>query len=57
VGLIASLTRKFSALGSEDKKAVELAINDLNAANVVAIIGPVFSNSALATSLSPSATR
>ena len=81
VGLIASLTGKFSALGSEDKKAVELAIeqanakggllgkkltlvtrddqtlpdksvlayNDLKAANVVAIIGSVFSNSALAT--------
>jgi branched-chain amino acid transport system substrate-binding protein len=81
VGLIASLTGKFSALGSEDKKAVELAIehanakggllgkkltlmtrddqtlpdksvlaySDLKAANVVAIIGSVFSNSALAT--------
>jgi branched-chain amino acid transport system substrate-binding protein len=81
VGLIASLTGKFSALGSEDKKAVELAIeqvnanggllgkkvsvitrddqtlpdksvlayNDLKAANVVAVIGSVFSNSALAT--------
>ena len=81
MGLIASLTGKFSALGSEDKKAVELAIeqvnakggllgkkltlvtrddqtlpdksvlayNDLKAANVVAIIGSVFSNSALAT--------
>jgi branched-chain amino acid transport system substrate-binding protein len=81
VGLIASLTGKFSALGSENKKAVELAIeqvnakggllskkitlltrddqtlpdksvlayNDLKAANVVAIIGSAFSNSALAT--------
>jgi len=81
VGLIASLTGKFSALGSEDKKAVELAIeqanaaggllgkkitlltrddqtspdksvvafNELKAANVVAVIGSVFSNSALAT--------
>lgn len=81
VGLIASLTGKFSALGSEDKKAVELAVeqvnasggllgkkvslltrddqtlpdksvlayNDLKAANVVAVIGSVFSNSALAT--------
>src|SRR3954470_10020008 len=81
VGLIASLTAKFSALGSEDKKAVELAIeqanakggvlgkkitlltrddrtlpdqsvlayNELKAANVVAIIGSAFSNSALAT--------
>jgi branched-chain amino acid transport system substrate-binding protein len=81
VGLIASLTGKFSALGSEDKKAVELAIeqvnaaggllgkklslvtrddqtlpdksvlayNDLKAENVVAVVGSVFSNSALAT--------
>ncbi len=81
VGLIASLTGKFSALGSEDKKAVELAIeqinekggllgrkitlttrddqtlpdksvlayNDLKSANVVAVIGSAFSNSALAT--------
>jgi len=32
VGLIASLTGKFSALGSEDKKAVELAIEQANAA-------------------------
>lgn len=31
VGLIASLTGKFSALGSEDKKAVELAIEQVNA--------------------------
>jgi branched-chain amino acid transport system substrate-binding protein len=30
VGLIASLTGKFSALGSEDKKAVELAIEQVN---------------------------
>ncbi|HEV8548843.1 MAG TPA: ABC transporter substrate-binding protein [Polyangiaceae bacterium] len=81
VGLIASLTGKFSALGSEDKKAVELAIeqanakgglagkkitlltrddqtlpdksvlayNELKAADVVAVIGSAFSNSALAT--------
>jgi branched-chain amino acid transport system substrate-binding protein len=81
VGLIASLTGKFSALGSEDKKAVELAIEqanakggilgkkiallsrddqtqpdksvlaygELKAANVVAVIGSAFSNSALAT--------
>jgi branched-chain amino acid transport system substrate-binding protein len=81
VGLIASLTGKFSALGSEDKKAVELAIeqanekggllgkrivlttrddqtlpdksvlayNELKALNVAAVIGSVFSNSALAT--------
>ena len=81
VGLIASLTGKFSALGSEDKKAVELAIeqvnahggllgkqltlitrddqtlpdksvlaySDLKSANVVAVIGSAFSNSALAT--------
>ena len=81
VGMIASLTGKFSALGSEGKKAVELAFdqvnakggllgkkltllarddqtlpdksvlayNDLKAANVVAIIGSAFSNSALAT--------
>jgi branched-chain amino acid transport system substrate-binding protein len=81
VGLIASLTGKFSALGSEDKKAVELAVeqvntaggllgkkitlltrddqtlpdksvlayNDLKAAGVAAVIGSVFSNSALAT--------
>lgn len=31
VGLIASLTGKFSALGSEDKKAVELAVEQINA--------------------------
>jgi branched-chain amino acid transport system substrate-binding protein len=81
VGLIASLTGKFSALGSEDKKAVELAIaqananggllgkkialltrddqtlpdksvlayGELKAANVAAVIGSAFSNSALAT--------
>jgi len=81
IGLIASLTGKFSALGSEDKKAVELAIeqvnaqggllgkklslltrddqtlpdksvsafNELKAADVVAVIGSAFSNSALAT--------
>ncbi|HEY8946370.1 MAG TPA: ABC transporter substrate-binding protein [Polyangiaceae bacterium] len=81
VGLIASLTGKFSALGTEDKKAVDLAIeqvnasggllgkkltvitrddqtlpdksvlayNELKAENVVAVIGSVFSNSALAT--------
>jgi branched-chain amino acid transport system substrate-binding protein len=81
VGLIASLTGKFSALGTENKKAVELAIeqvnaeggllgkqvslvtrddqtlpdqsvlayNDIKSANVIAVIGSVFSNSALAT--------
>ncbi|HTQ06358.1 MAG TPA: ABC transporter substrate-binding protein [Polyangiaceae bacterium] len=81
VGLIASLTGKFSALGSEDKKAVELAVEQVNskggllgkkielltrddqtlpdksviaygelkAANVTAVIGSAFSNSALAT--------
>ncbi len=81
VGFIASLTGRFSALGSEDKKAVELAVeqvnekggvlgkkiklltrddqtlpdksvlayNELKAENVTAIIGSVFSNSALAT--------
>jgi len=81
VGLIASLTGKYSALGSEDKKAVELAVeqinasggllgkklevitrddqtlpdksvlayNELKAQNVAAVIGSVFSNSALAT--------
>jgi len=81
VGLIASLTGKYSALGSEDKKAVELAVEQINAAggllgkkieiiarddqtlpdksvlaynelkaeNVAAVIGSVFSNSALAT--------
>lgn len=32
IGLIASLTGKFSALGSEDKKAVELAVERINAA-------------------------
>src|SRR5687768_1069304 len=31
VGLIASLTGKFSALGTENKKAVELAIEQVNA--------------------------
>ncbi|HEX2732104.1 MAG TPA: ABC transporter substrate-binding protein [Polyangiaceae bacterium] len=31
IGLIASLTGKFSALGSEDKKAVELAVDQVNA--------------------------
>jgi len=81
IGLIASLTGKYSALGSEDKKAVELAVeqvnatggllgkhvelvtrddqtlpdksvlafNELKAQAVVAVIGSVFSNSALAT--------
>ncbi|HET9933411.1 MAG TPA: ABC transporter substrate-binding protein [Polyangiaceae bacterium] len=81
IGLIASLTGKYSALGSEDKKAVDLAVeqinqsggllgkklevltrddqtlpdksvlayNDLKGQNVVAVIGSVFSNSALAT--------
>jgi branched-chain amino acid transport system substrate-binding protein len=81
VGFIASLTGNFSPLGSEDKKAVELAVeqinasggllgrkvelivrndetqpdqsvlafNDLKGMDVVAVIGSVFSNSALAT--------
>ena len=81
VGLIASLTGTFSPLGSEDKKAVELAVEQVNATggllgrkielierndqtqpdqsvlafnelkgmDVVAVIGSVFSNSALAT--------
>lgn len=81
VGLIASLTGKYSALGSEDKKAVELAVeqingtggllgkklevitrddqtlpdksvlayNELKQQGVAAVIGSVFSNSALAT--------
>jgi len=81
VGLIASLTGSFSPLGSEDKKAVELAVeqvnakggvlgrlielverndqtqpdqsvlafNDLKGMEVAAVIGSVFSNSALAT--------
>jgi len=81
VGLIASLTGKYSALGSEDKKAVELAVEQINGAGgllgkklevitrddqtlpdksvlaynelkqqgVAAVIGSVFSNSALAT--------
>jgi branched-chain amino acid transport system substrate-binding protein len=81
IGFITSLTGNYSALGSEDKKAVELAIeqinakggllgrkvelltrndqtqpdqsvlafNDLKGTEVAAIIGPVFSNSALAT--------
>jgi len=81
VGLIASLTGKYSALGSEDKKAVDLAVEQINAAggllgkkvevltrddqtlpdksvlaynelkaqDVIAVIGSVFSNSALAT--------
>ncbi|HLK35949.1 MAG TPA: ABC transporter substrate-binding protein, partial [Polyangiaceae bacterium] len=31
VGLIASLTGNFSPLGSEDKKAVELAVEQVNA--------------------------
>ena len=31
IGLITSLTGKFSALGSEDKKAVELAVEQVNA--------------------------
>lgn len=80
VGLIATLTGKYSAMGSEDKKAVELAVeqvnekggllgkkvtlltrddqtmpdksvlayNELKTENVVAVIGSVFSNSALA---------
>jgi branched-chain amino acid transport system substrate-binding protein len=81
VGFIASLTGNYSPLGSEDKKAVELAIEQINAKGgllgrqieliarndqtqpdqsvlafnelkgmgIVAMIGPVFSNSALAT--------
>jgi branched-chain amino acid transport system substrate-binding protein len=81
VGFIASLTGNFSPLGSEDKKAVELAVeqvnaqggllgrkveilerndetqpdqsvlafNDLKSQDIVAVIGSVFSNSALAT--------
>ena len=81
VGFIASLTGNFAALGSEDKKAVELAVeqinekggllgrkvllvtrddqtkpdqsvlafNDLKGTDIVAVIGSVFSNSALAT--------
>jgi branched-chain amino acid transport system substrate-binding protein len=81
VGLITSLTGRFSALGSENKKAVEIAVEQVNAnggllgkkvalvtrddqtlpdqsvlaynaikaADVVAIIGSAFSNSALAT--------
>jgi branched-chain amino acid transport system substrate-binding protein len=81
VGFIASLTGNFSPLGGEDKKAVELAVeqinaqggllgrrvelverndqtlpdqsvlafNDLKSQDVVAVIGSVFSNSALAT--------
>lgn len=81
VGLIASLTGKYSALGGEDKKAVDLAVeqinasggllgkkveiitrddqtlpdksvlayNELKAQDVVAVIGSVSSNSALAT--------
>jgi branched-chain amino acid transport system substrate-binding protein len=81
VGLIASLTGNYSPLGSEDKKAVELAVEQINSSggllgrkvelivrndqtqpdqsvlafnevkgmDVVAVIGSVFSNSALAT--------
>src|SRR5579864_3468823 len=81
VGFIASLTGNFSPLGSEDKKAVELAVeqvnaqggllgrtielverndqtqpdqsvlafNDLKGMGIVAVLGSVFSNSALAT--------
>ncbi|MFI0352121.1 ABC transporter substrate-binding protein [Actinomadura sp. 9N407] len=79
VGLIVSLTGNYAPLGSEDKKAVELAVEQLNAKGGVlgrkveivfrddktqpdqavlglnaikrdidAVIGPVFSNSALA---------
>ncbi|MEW2359320.1 ABC transporter substrate-binding protein [Spirillospora sp. NPDC029432] len=79
VGLIVSLTGNYAPLGSEDKKAVELAVEQLNAKggvlgrkveivfrddktqpdqavlalnaikrDVDAVIGPVFSNSALA---------
>ncbi len=81
VGFITALTGNYSALGSEDEKAVELAVeqintkggllgrkvelvtrndqtqpdqsvlafNDLKGTEVVAVIGSVFSNSALAT--------
>ena len=81
IGFITSLTGNYSALGSEDKKAVELvveqvnakggllghklellthndqtqpdqsvlAFNELKGQDVVAVIGPVFSNAALAT--------
>jgi branched-chain amino acid transport system substrate-binding protein len=81
VGFIASLTGNYSPLGGEDKKAVELAVeqinstggllgrkvelivrndqtqpdqsvlafNELKGTDVVAVIGSVFSNSALAT--------
>jgi branched-chain amino acid transport system substrate-binding protein len=81
VGFITSLTGNYSPLGSEDKKAVELAVEQINAQggllgrkielisrndqtqpdqsvlafnelkgqDIVAVIGPVFSNSALAT--------
>jgi branched-chain amino acid transport system substrate-binding protein len=81
VGFITSLTGNYSALGGEDKKAVELAVEqindkggllgrkielitrndqtqpdqsilafgDLKGQDVTAVIGPVFSNSALAT--------
>jgi branched-chain amino acid transport system substrate-binding protein len=80
VGLIVSLTGNYAPLGSEDKKAVELAVeqvnakggllgrkiellfrddktlpdqavlgfNDVKSKKVAAVIGPVFSNSALA---------
>jgi branched-chain amino acid transport system substrate-binding protein len=62
IGLIASLTGKFSALGLLGKKVAlvtrddqtlpdksVLAYNELKAENVVAVIGSAFSNSALAT--------
>ena len=81
VGFITALTGNYAALGSEDKKAVELAVeqinarggllgrqvelltrndqtqpdqsilafNDLKGTDVIAVIGSVFSNSALAT--------
>jgi branched-chain amino acid transport system substrate-binding protein len=80
VGLVVSLTGNYAPLGSEDKKAVELAVeqanakggllgrkiellfrddktlpdqavlgfNDVKSKKVTAVIGPVFSNSALA---------
>lgn len=80
IGLIVSLTGNYAPLGSEDKKAVELAVeqvngkggvlgrkiellfrddktlpdqavlgfNDVKSKKVTAVIGPVFSNSALA---------
>jgi branched-chain amino acid transport system substrate-binding protein len=80
IGLIVSMTGNYAPLGSEDKKAVDLAVeqyngkggllgrkieilfrddktlpdqavlafNDIKSKKVTAVIGPVFSNSALA---------